>query len=338
VRILGKILVWAFGTIVVAGAAIYVALRVSPWPAALVYRYIYGQTATSMSRVLAAHVPSGVSSLLNQHYDPADPDAYLDIYYPAQLRDSGKPRLTIVWIHGGGFLAGDKSQIANYAKILAAKDYTVVGVDYTIAPEAMYPTPPRQVNAALAFLSENAAHLHIDETHFVLAGDSAGANIAAQIANAISVPSYAQSLGIVPSIARSDLRAVVLYCGVYNVRSLNLKGTFGNFVRTALWSYSGTGNFEQEPRLATFSVINYVTPNFPPAFISAGNNDPLALQSTQLAQKLQRLGVRVDALFFPENYVPPVGHDYQFDLDADAGRVALERSLLFLANLPAART
>ena len=43
-------------------------------------------------------------------------------------------------------------------------------------------------------------------------------------------------------------------------------------------------------------------------------------------------GVPVDSLFFPESYTPPLRHEYQFDLDSDAGRLALDRSLEFLAD------
>jgi acetyl esterase len=41
----------------------------------------------------------------------------------------------------------------------------------------------------------------------------------------------------------------------------------------------------------------------------------------------------VDALFFPQDYAPPLPHEYQFDLDTEAGRLALERSVGFLSAL-----
>ena len=55
-------------------------------------------------------------------------------------------------MHGGAWLSGDKDHIANFLRIVAAGGCTVVGVGYSIAPEARYPTPVGQVLDALAYL------------------------------------------------------------------------------------------------------------------------------------------------------------------------------------------
>jgi hypothetical protein len=47
------------------------------------------------------------------------------------------------------------------------------------------------------------------------------------------------------------------------------------------------------------------------------------------------VGVQVEVLFFPDDYRPVLGHEYQFDLDSAAGREALERSVSFLSRLGA---
>lgn len=188
------------------------------------------------------------------------------------------------------------------------------------------------MNAALAYLERNAKRLHVDASRFVLAGDSGGAHIAAQVANLVSVPAYAAALGIAPSIKRPQLRGVILYCGPYDLGKINFDGPFGGFMRTVLWSYFGRKDFRDHPLFATASVIDYLTADFPPAFVSVGNGDPLAPQSRALAQALAARGVRVDALFFPEDYALALLHEYQFKLDTEAGRLALERSLKFLAE------
>ena len=78
-------------------------------------------------------------------------------------------------------------------------------------------------------------------------------------------------------------------------------------------------------------MARFVTAEFPPAFISAGNGDPLLPHSRALAEALGRRGVEVDALFFPEPQAR-VPHEYQFNLDTDAGREALERAVKFVAR------
>jgi acetyl esterase len=124
---------------------------------------------------------------------------------------------------------------------------------------------------------------------------------------------------------------VILYWGIYDPELLNLKGGFAAFLRTATWSYFGSKDFEADPRMAQFSVVRHVTAQFPPMFLSAGNADPLAAHSKQLAAIAESRGVAVDSLFFPDDYIPPLSHEYQFDLDTAAGQTALDRSLKFLA-------
>ena len=328
-----KIILWTVVIAVALVAAASIAFQVSPWPSVLLIRYAFQKDAVSVSRALEKHVPEGISAQLNEHYAAADGDAYLDVFYPSKVANSERSLTTIVWVHGGGWVSGTKDQIANYAKILAGKGYTVVGVDYSLAPGATFPTPARQVNTALAYLANNAKRLHVDPSRFVLAGDSGGAHIAAVVANAIAVPSYAKAVGIAPSIERSQIAGMLLYCGPYTAEGINLDGPFGNFMKTVLWAFSGEREFKANSHFATAWVMNYVTAVFPPTFISAGNADPLLPQSVAFAGALSRYGVRVDSLFFPDDYKPPLPHEYQFNLDTEPGKLALERSIAFLSSL-----
>ena len=331
-KLIVRVLIWTLLVAAVLSAAVYAAFKLSPWPAALIIRRTFDMEGVKVSQALERHVPAGISTILNQRYGKTD-DESLDVYYPSAIEGSGKTLPAIVWVHGGGWIAGSKDQVANYLRVLAGKGYTVVGVDYSLAPASTYPTPVSQVLASLAYLEDNAGRLHINPSRIFLAGDSAGAQIAAQTANVISVPSYAEAVGVEPSIERSRLRGVILYCGPYDLGQAGNVGDFGAFVKTILWSYSGTKNFMNDPRFAHGSVINYVTPDFPPTFISAGNGDPLAPQSYAFADVLAGLGVYVDGLFFPAEYKPALQHEYQFNLDTDAGKHALERSLKFLSGL-----
>jgi acetyl esterase len=327
-----KILRWSLGVTVLLLTGGCVVFRISPWPATPLIRGAFDRSGWEVSRALEKHVPPGVEAILDEDYDTADRDAYLDVFFPSAVADSERVLPTIVWVHGGGWIAGSKGQIANYARILAGKGYTVVGIDYSLAPGKTYPTPVRQLNAALAHLGQNARRLHVDTNAFFVAGDSAGAQIAAVFANAVSVPAYATELGFTPSIRRAQLRGLILYCGPYDLTERNSHGLVGEFMRAMPWSYSGSRNFEDDPHFATASVIHYVTGNFPPVFISAGNADPLESQSRAMAKMFAVNGVPVDSLFFPKDTKPALPHEYQFNLDTDAGRLALDRSAKFAAD------
>ena len=324
-------LLWFVGAVLLCTVAGYAAFQVSPWPSALHYRRIFDRNGMEVARALDKHVPAGVAAMLNVRYDNSDGDALLDAFYPASER-TAQVLPTIIWVHGGGFISGSKNQIANYLEILAAKGFTVVGVNYSLAPGKTYPTPIRQVNVALRFIERNASRLHVDASKLFLAGDSSGSQIVGQLANIVSDSVYANKVGLAPSIKRSQLRGVILFCGVYGFQQSDLEGPFGSLTRTVLWSYFGTKDAVHDLRLAQFSVTSHVTAEFPPIFISVGNGDPLLLQSLVLAKAAATHGVTVDSLFFPPTYSPPLPHEYQFNLDNEAGLLALERTVLFISH------
>lgn len=322
-----RFLGWLLAICIVLGGVGYVAFKVSPWPSALFYRYLFDKGGVAMNDALAKHVPTGVSTRADIGYGP-DPVEKLDVHLPTAF--DGRALPVIVWIHGGGFISGDKNHIANYMKIVAAAGYAVVGINYTLAPAAGHPTPTRQANAALAFIKANAGKLSIDTDRIFLAGDSAGAHIAAQLAIAISEPTYAKMIEVTPAIERSALRGLILHCGIYDPDSMKAEGPMAGFLTTVAWSYlaskDGTAISPQ------FSIVRSMTQKMPPMFVTAGNADPLLLHSKALVEVARKLGVSVDTLFFPDDHTPPLQHEYQFDLDAAAGKQALQRSLKFIAD------
>src|SRR5207244_2716120 len=125
---------------------------------------------------------------------------------------------------------------------------------------------------------------NIDPRRIFLAGDSAGAQIAAQTALIISDPNYARQMAMIaPGMARASLRGVVLFCGPYDPASLNFEGSYGGFMRTVIWAYLRTRD-PRDPRVRELSVTPHVTAAYPPVFISVGNADPLAPQSVAFAE------------------------------------------------------
>ena len=321
---------WLIGALLIVGA-VAAAFALSPWPSILLVRAVFDDGAAKASQKLQAHVPSSVTTTTRQ-YAPGLPEAVLDIHQPAA---GAEDMPTIVWIHGGGFVSGRRGDITNYAKILAGRGFAVVNVDYEIAPEAHYPEPIRQVNLALAYLSREGAALGINPKRIVLAGDSAGAQIAAQTAAVIVNPAYARLVGIEPGVRPKQIAGALLYCGVYDISEMGKDGgILGWFVQSAGWAYSGKRDWREDRQFRTMSVTPHLTRAFPPAFISAGNADPLGPQSVELAASLTKAGVQVTILFFPQDYKPALGHEYQFDLESAAGKQALQKSVSWLRNLP----
>jgi acetyl esterase/lipase len=319
------------------GAAAWAVTRLSPWPSALLIRRAFDAGGRLTATALAKHVPPGIAEQRDLRYDAARAGARLDVFHPAALDGTDERLATVVWIHGGGFVSGSKDHVANYLRIIAGQGYTTVGVDYSVAPRACYPTPVREVVVALGYLVREADRLHVDPARIILAGDSAGAHIAAQVALIVSSPGYAATLGIAQPLEAHQLVGVVLHCGPFDFALVDGGGRAGPFVRSVLWAYLGTKAFEGDPRIAEATIGRHVTAAFPPTFISVGDADPLAPHSVELVSALSEAGVPVEALFFPLDGLSGLGHEYQFDLDGPAGQLALERMLGFLGRVGGAR-
>ncbi|MGN7797456.1 alpha/beta hydrolase [Leifsonia sp. 22587] len=326
-----RVVTWIAG-VALLGSAVFAALRATPWPAALIIRRVFTKGAAETVAEMEPFVPDGVTARTRVAYASGSRDTTFDIFRPAAAEG---PLPTVVWIHGGAWLSGVAADVTPYLHILAAEGFTAVAPDYTIAPEAAYPTALRQLNSALAHLVDNAAELGIDPARIILAGDSAGAQLASQLAAITSDPAYARQVGIRPALEPSHLAGVVLFCGVYDLQALaDLTGLLGWGFKTAMWAYSGTKDWSDSAAGRTMSTIHAVTGDFPPTFISGGNGDGLtASQSLPMAAALRAAGVDVTKLFWPADHEPPLPHEYQFHLRFDEAQEALTALVDFLRRL-----
>ena len=321
-----RFILWPGGVLLALIALVIFVMRLSPWPSVAVISYFFSKGDQASEAALKKHVPDGIVCRRDIAYG-AGPNEAFDHYY---LEGTNALQPTIVWVHGGGFIAGSKGGIANYMKVLAGHGYTVIAVEYSRGYGTTYPKPLEQVNAALGFLVRCALDLKVDPTTIILAGDSAGAHIASQVALITTDPAYASAIGISPQLKADQLRAMLLLSGTYDPSSVNFEGNYAWFRKTLLWAYLGVKNFRENERFPLMSVTGHVTSSFPASFISSGNGDPLVPQAVALAQKLDDLGVNVETLFFPGDRAPALPHEYQFNLDEAPGREALKRMLGFL--------
>ena len=105
--------------------------------------------------------------------------------YDAQHQRGPGPM--IVYYHGGGFVLGDlDSHNLLCAEIAQVTNLPLVSVDYRLAPEHRFPAAPEDAEAAARWVASNScAAFGREATSLVLAGDSAGANLAAVTARAL---------------------------------------------------------------------------------------------------------------------------------------------------------
>lgn len=137
-------------------------------------------------------------------YAPGGNANLLDVYVPADA--PLVPRPTVVFIHGGSWAIGDKSEWATEAIAVAKRGWTAASINYRLSGDAPWPAQQVDASAALAYLQRNAAVLGIDAARIGALGDSAGGHLAALLGRART--------------GQAPLRGVVTMSGVNDLTGL----------------------------------------------------------------------------------------------------------------------
>lgn len=93
-------------------------------------------------------------------------------------KDAKEKLPVVIFYHGAGWVFGDWKTHGRLVRELAVGAHTaVVFVNYTLAPEAQYPTQIEEGYAAMKYIAEHGKELNLDTSHLVVAGDSVGGNM-----------------------------------------------------------------------------------------------------------------------------------------------------------------
>ncbi|MCA9193830.1 MAG: alpha/beta hydrolase [Planctomycetales bacterium] len=101
----------------------------------------------------------------------------LDVYSPLAATNEKLP--VVFWIHGGGWQAGDKSDVALKPKVLAERGFIFVSTNYRLLPHVSMEELIGDVAASLGWVHRNIASYGGDPNRIVVGGHSAGAQLAA---------------------------------------------------------------------------------------------------------------------------------------------------------------
>lgn len=110
-------------------------------------------------------------------YDAGGHEIPVRVYRPLGV-DEAAP--VVVFAHGGGFVFGTLNSHDDFCRRMSrGLDAVVVAVDYRLAPEHRYPAGMEDVHTVARWVRDHADELGADTDRLVLAGDSAGGNLAA---------------------------------------------------------------------------------------------------------------------------------------------------------------
>ena len=102
----------------------------------------------------------------------------LDVFMPDTLKTQNP---VLVWIHGGGWKSGDKSEFrnSNRLKELRKRGYVVVVINYRLSGEVKFPAQIYDVKAAIRWIRANASGYKFNPDKIAVWGSSAGGHLSA---------------------------------------------------------------------------------------------------------------------------------------------------------------
>ena len=192
----------------------------------------------------------------------------------------------VIYFHGGGFVLGSLDTHDRVMRLLALDgDAAVIGVDYRLAPEHPFPAPLDDCVAAVRWIRAEAARLGVDPDRVVLAGDSAGANLA-----------LASLLDLRDASEVDAIRGAALFYGCFwrrldtpaHARFGNGSWRLGSAEMRWFWQHYLGDPSSADPRA---EPLHANLGGLPPLYLTAAALDPLYDDTLELDRRLQAAGV-----------------------------------------------
>ncbi len=109
---------------------------------------------------------------------PAGIALRLDAYLQRSLR----PSAAVIFVHGGGFVVGDKTDYPHdLLDRLTERGFSIISVNYRLAPKHAFPAATDDVETAIAYVKQHASALRVDTQRLALLGPSAGGLIVSYV-------------------------------------------------------------------------------------------------------------------------------------------------------------
>lgn len=198
-------------------------------------------------------------------------DLTLDVY--RHRDDDGRgARPVVLFVHGGGWVIGDKREQGIPLMLeMASRGWIGVNANYRLSPWARFPEHLVDVKRAIAWIRDHAGELGADPSFVAVAGGSAGGHLAALAALTPDRPE------LQPGFEDADVgvQACVPFYGVYDFT--DRQGTQPEGFVDFLERHVVQARAHREPeRFALASPVDQVGPHAPPTFIVHGERDTLA--------------------------------------------------------------
>lgn len=226
-------------------------------------------------------IPDNIEIFKNIVYKQVDTISLkLDIYKPKELKT---PAPVLIFIHGGSWSKGKRSDYLPYLIDYALKGYVTVTVSYRLSGVAHFPAAVEDVKCAVRWIKAHAAGYNINPEKVALIGGSAGGHLAMMVAYS----NENEFTKACPDTRSAQVQAVVNFYGPTDLTTEYARN------RHECLSFLGKTYREAPEMYAAASPSTYISPDDPPTLIFQGTIDSLVpvSQSDSLHAWLDNAGV-----------------------------------------------
>lgn len=329
---IGKILLWFIGIVAFLLIGVVIAFKVSVKPGVYIIQKMFDQPVTIMDEAAYEKAVAVTEKIKDVQYASTYDENTLDIYYPKDI-DEAFP--VLFWVHGGGFVGGNKEGVEEFATYIAAKnEIAVVAINYEKAPTLQYPGQVKQLEDVYKDLGNRHEEFPmLDFSSVLFGGDSAGAQIAAQFVALQTNEDYAKEMDIDQIVPQESLRVFISYSGPVDIQQMkNVKSDdrfMKFFVNTVARAFIGTKDWQDSEAIQQASVKEYITKDFPPTYITDGNAFSFQEQGMAFEEQLKSFDIPVQSLFF-KDVDHEIPHEYQFNYTLEEARESLQQTIDFI--------
>lgn len=251
-----------------------------------------GFAQLSPSATWATHATNQYQTFPNLTYVTAsNVEQKLDIY---MRRGASSPQPTIIYMHGGFWVAGNKEGAVMNLMPWFEMGWNVVNVEYRLGRVALAPAAVEDCLCALRFVAAQAKTYNVDVNRIVVTGESAGGHLA------LTTGMIPESAGLdrecAGPTALPKVAAIINWFGITDVSDV-VDGP--HRANAAMQWIGGLPNRDEIAK--RLSPLTYVRPGLPPILTIHGDSDPTVpyQEAVRLHEALEKTGVTNQLLTIP---------------------------------------
>lgn len=222
-----------------------------------------------------------------------------DLYFDGSILNDGKKHPILLYIHGGGFIKGDKDYRVTNSEYFAHHGYFVYNIDYRMPPQVSLIENFSDVITAFNYIEELAKDYNIDTSKIVVSGDSSGGYQTSMLAACAFDDELRNTLGL-PGLNNRPA-AIALMCGLYDMVQLVTGPRILGIVPETASMILGFKLKSDMSNYTDYEYINFISPvqlvndKWCPTFMTWSKDDIICVgQGPSMAEQLEQHGITYD--------------------------------------------